>query len=117
MFPEPWFESGAVTAEAAAAFEGYARRDPGRTRRHWLWLAFQDHLEEHGPLPADRCRTLYSLGEREPDRNLGMAMMCAILYQRQCPTDVKRRAEAGAFELRRAIRLGPRGSPEGTREA
>lgn len=108
MFPESWFLAGVIDADGAAAFAEYARRDPQRLHRQWKWAAFQDHLEEHTPLEPDRCRTLFQLGESEADVNLGTAMMCAVLYQRHCPADVKRSVTRDV--LRRAIRLGPRGS-------
>ncbi|MFO0803502.1 MAG: hypothetical protein U0791_10325 [Gemmataceae bacterium] len=111
MFADSWFAAGVVDAEAAAAFEEYARRDPSRSVRHWRWAAFQDHLEEHTPLPVDRCRELFELGEREADRNLGTAMMCAAVYQRHCPADVKQRATDAV--LQRAVRQSPRGRTEG----
>ena len=108
MFPESWFLAGVIDAEGAAAFAEYARRDPHRSVRHWKWAAFQDHLEEHTPLEPDRCLTLFQLGASESDVNLGIEMMCAVLYQRLCPPDVKGGVTRDV--LRRAVRLGPRGS-------
>ena len=89
MFPESWFAAGVATDESAEAFARYAANDPAKSLRHWKWLAFQDHLEENTPLPADRCRLLLELGEREPDVNLGKAMMSAIRHQRFCPPELK----------------------------
>ena len=112
MFPSTWFAAGLITEESAAAFEEYARRDPGKLLRVWRWLAFQDHLEESTPLESDRCLAFFQLGEAEPDVNLGTAMMCAVLYQRRCPIPLKSEAErsARAGVRRAAIRMRPASS-------
>ena len=87
-FPPSWFAAGLVTAESAADFARYVVSEPTRPRRHWLWLAFRDYVEENTPLSAEVCRAIYRLGEAEADANLGTAMMCSAIYQRNCPADV-----------------------------
>ncbi len=111
MFPPSWFECGLATSESAAAFDRYARQDPTKPPRHWRWLAFRDFLEENGPLDAERCRALFQLGESEADENLGTAMMCTVLYQRFCPSDVKQSAaNSPRAAIRRSLPLTPRGT-------
>ena len=109
MFLESWFAAGVIDSESAAAFARYSSCEPGRSPRHWRWLAFQDHLEEHTPLDSERCRELFQLGEAEPDSNLGTAMMSAILYQRHCPPALKQGAEQSPITgvRRAAIRMRP----------
>ena len=94
MFPPAWFAAGVVTAESAADFARLAAADPSRPVRHWRWLAFRDRVEETGPLTAEACRAAYRLGESEPDANLGTAMMCSVLYQRNCPAELLGEAAA-----------------------
>jgi hypothetical protein len=92
LFPPTWFASGVVTAESAADFEEYAAGAPERPVRHWRWAAFRDWAEEHEPLAADECRTAYALGEAEPDATLGTAIMCHVLFGRNCPADLREKA-------------------------
>ena len=103
VFPPSWFAAGVVTPEAAAAFARYAAAAPDRPARHWRWLAFRDWSEERELLTADQCRSAFALGEAEADANLGTAMMCHALYQRNCPADVREVAKrSGRAPVRRA---------------
>jgi hypothetical protein len=96
LFPPAWFAAGVATAASAADFARYAARHPDRPARHWRWAAFRDWSEEREALAPDECRAAYELGEADPDRNLGTAMMCHVLYQRKCPPDVRAAAEQSA---------------------
>jgi hypothetical protein len=93
LFSPAWFAAGVVTPESAADFARYAATAPARPARHWLWAAFRDWSEEREALTADECRAAFALGEAEPDRNLGTAMMCHVLYQRKCPQTVREAAK------------------------
>lgn len=105
-FPPAWFDSGIVTPESAADFARYAAREPQFPERHWKWLAFRDFTEEREALTASECRAAFHLGDIEPDANLGTALMCRVLYERACPSDVRRSAEASArAAVRRAAAL------------
>lgn len=105
-FPPSWFAAGVVTAESAADFARLAAANPGRSESAWRWLAFRDFVEETGPLTAAACRACSALGAAEPDAGLGTAVMCAVLYQRHCPADVRAAAAAdGRPAVRRAARL------------
>lgn len=94
LFPPSWFSAGLVSAESAADFARFATAAPNRSVSHWRWLAFRDSVEENGPLSETMCRAAFQLGEAELDAALGTAMMCSVLYQRHCPRDVRRSAEA-----------------------
>jgi hypothetical protein len=109
LFPPPWFAAGVVTPESAADFARFAAGAPARPPRHWLWAAFRDRSEERDALTADECRAAFALGGAEPDRNLGTAMMCHVLYQRLCPADVRDAARRGdrAPVRHTAERFGP----------
>ncbi|AMV30316.1 hypothetical protein VT84_38345 [Gemmata sp. SH-PL17] len=89
LFPISWFATGIVTPESASDFARYAQTSPNHPARHWLWAAFRDWSEERERLTSDECRTAYALGEADPDQNLGTAMMCHVLLQRTCPSDVR----------------------------
>ncbi|MBN9118137.1 MAG: hypothetical protein J0I06_03060 [Planctomycetes bacterium] len=103
LFPQSWFAAGVVTAESAADFVRLAASRPERSVRHWRWAAFRDWSEERERLTADECRAAYTLGEAEPDTNLGTAMMCHALLQRACPADVREGAKrSGRAPVRRA---------------
>ena len=79
---------------------------PERPVRHWLWAAFRDWSEERESLTADECRAAFALGEVEPDRNLGTAMMCHALYQRKCPVDVRAAAKrSDRAPVRNAVKM------------
>jgi len=95
LFPPEWFAAGVVTAESAADFTRLAAGAPAYPARHWRWLAFRDWSEERERLTADECRAAYGLGEwvAQSDINLGTAMMCHVLLQRNCPTDVRETAK------------------------
>jgi len=93
LFPNAWFAAGVVTAESAADFARYAAAAPHRPARHWMWAAFRDWCEERERLTAAECRTLYALGEGEPDVNLGTAIMCRALCERTCPADLREEAK------------------------
>src|SRR4051794_3357937 len=88
LFSRAWFAAGVVTDESAAYFARLALAAPNRPVRHWLWAAFRDWSEEREALTPDECRAVYALGESEPDRNLGTAMMCHAVF-RKCPPDVR----------------------------
>lgn len=110
MFPTSWFAAGLVTADSAADFMRLAAAAPDRTVSQWRWLAFRDFVEETGGLSPETCRAAYRLGEAEPDAALGTAIMCSVLYQRNCPPDVRvaaMRCERAA--VRRAERREPPG--------
>lgn len=105
LFPEAWFAAGVVDAESAADFACLAAASPEMPARHWRWLAFRDWSESRERLSAGECRAAYELGEREAatDPNLGAAMMCHALYQRNCPAELRdgaRRSDRAA--VRRA---------------
>lgn len=105
-FPRAWFEAGVVTPESASDFAHYAERAPQFPDRHWKWLAFRDFTDEREALTASECRAAYQLGDLEPDFNLGTALMCRALYERGCPPDVRRAAEASARPaVRRAAQI------------
>ena len=105
FFPPAWFEAGVVTAESAADFARIAAASHPRSGRYWLWAAFRDWSEEREPLTSDECRTIYALGEAEPDTNLGTAMMCHAVYQRACPADVRESAKVSErVPVRRAAK-------------
>ncbi len=106
LFPPAWFAAGVVTAESAAYFSRAALAAPDCPLRHWLWAAFRDWSEERERLTPDECRAVYSLGEAEPDQNLGTAMMCHAVLRRTCPPDV--RAAAASCD-RAAVRRSSRG--------
>ena len=89
LFPSAWFAAGVVTAESASDFARYAARAPERPARHWRWAAFRDWSEEREALTETECRSAFLLGALDPDRNLGTALMCHVLYQRKCPSDVR----------------------------
>jgi hypothetical protein len=95
LFSPEWFASGVVTAESAADFARFAATSPAKPVRHWRWLAFRDWTEEREYLTAPECRAAYKLGESEAeaDANLGIAMMCHAILQRNCPADVRASAK------------------------
>ncbi|HEY3789550.1 MAG TPA: hypothetical protein VGL71_11890 [Urbifossiella sp.] len=109
-FTPAWFEAGVISQESLEEFAGYAARDSTKSARHWRWIAFRDFVEERCPLSAEQCRALFQLGESEADANLGAAMMCGILHQSTCPTDVVEKAEASDCEAVR--RLAARRHPK-----
>jgi hypothetical protein len=91
LFPQSWFAAGVVNAESAADFARFAANSPAKPVRHWRWLAFRDWTEERECLTSPECRAAYQLGESEAqiDVNLGIAMMCHAILQRNCPADVR----------------------------
>jgi hypothetical protein len=89
LFPPAWFAAGVVDDASAADFARLAAAAPDQPARYWRWAAFRDWAEEREPLTAEQCRAAYELGEAEPDANLGTAMMCHALLQRNCPPDVR----------------------------
>jgi hypothetical protein len=88
LFPGAWFAAGVVDAESAADFARLAAASPLKPARHWRWLAFRDWSESRERLSAAECEAAYRLGEGEADANLGTAIMCHALYQRNCPAEV-----------------------------
>jgi hypothetical protein len=106
LFPQSWFAAGVVTPESAADFARYAAAAPTVEARHWRWSAFRDWSEEREALSESECRRAYALGRAEPDQNLGTAIMCHALYQRNCPADVREAAkQSDRSVVRRAERL------------
>lgn len=101
LFPPAWFTAGVVDSASAADFARYASAAPQKPARHWKWLAFRDWCEEREPLSAAECRTIFALGETDEDVNLGTAMMCHALLERNCPADVR---TAGQQSSRAAVR-------------
>jgi hypothetical protein len=95
LFSPKWFAAGVVNAESAADFARLAAASPNRPARHWRWLAFRDWTEEREHLTATECRAAYQLGEAEAetDANLGVAMMCHAILERNCPADVRNAAK------------------------
>jgi hypothetical protein len=106
LFPLAWFAAGVVTPESATDFARFAAAAPARPLRHWLWAAFRDWCEEREALTVDECRAAFALGEAEPDRNLGTALMCHVLYQRKCPAEVREAARrTDRVPVRRAAEM------------
>jgi hypothetical protein len=105
VFPPAWFAAGLVDAESAAAFARYAAADPAAPPRHWRWLAFRDFIEEHTPLSAQQCRSLFELAEHESDAGLAGAMICALLYQPACPAEVIQLASKSGTDAVRRIAI------------
>lgn len=101
IFPPEWFAAGIVDAAGAADFARFAAAEPARSARSWKWAAFRDWTEEREALSAEECRAAYELGAAEADVNLGTAMMCHVLYQRNCPADLR---EAAASSDRAPVR-------------
>jgi hypothetical protein len=91
LFSLSWFASGVVNSESAADFARYAAASPDRPVRHWRWAAFRDWTEEREHLTAPECRAAYQLGESEADTdtNLGIALMCHIILERNCPAELR----------------------------
>jgi hypothetical protein len=91
LFSANWFAAGVVDAESAADFARFATASPDRPARHWRWLAFRDWSESRERLTADECRAAYAVGEAEAeaDPNLGAAVMCHVLLQRNCPAELR----------------------------
>lgn len=89
LFPPSWFAAGVVFGQDAADFARYAAARSELSARHWKWSAFRDWAEERERLTAAECRAAYALGESEADHNLGTAIMCHVLYRRECPPDVR----------------------------
>jgi hypothetical protein len=107
LFPPGWFAAGVVDAESAADFARIAATSPGKPVRHWRWLAFRDWSESRERLTAAECRAAYELGEveAEADVNLGAAMMCHALLQRNCPADLRDAARRSRWPaVRRAAK-------------
>ena len=110
-FTPAWFEAKVLSSESAAEFAAYAVEDPAKPARHWRWMAFRDYAEERTPLDEAECRALFRLAESEPDPNLATSMMCCMLYQKECPADMRDAAAIGAREsVRRAAKFRRAGS-------
>jgi hypothetical protein len=105
VFPPAWFAAGVVDGESAAAFARSASADPAPPPRHWRWLAFRDFIEEHAPLSAPQCRSLFELAQHESDAGLAGAMTCALLYQPACPAEVIQLAGASGTDAVRRIAI------------
>jgi len=62
-------------------------RREGSTKPHATGAGspFRDSPAEHAPLTADKCRKFCLNSEREPDANLGPAIMFGVLYRRRVP--------------------------------
>jgi len=101
LFPPAWFAAGVVTVASAADFARIGASEPLRPVRHWRWTAFRDWSEEREALTPNECRAAYELGAGEPDTNLGTAMMCHAILQRNCPPEVR---EAARQSDRPAVR-------------
>ena len=111
LFPEAWFAAGVVDAQSAADFARFAAAAPEKPVRHWRWLAFREWSESRERLTANECRAAYALGEAEmeSDPNLGVAIMCHVLLQRNCPAELRDAARCSdrAAVRRAASRGGP----------
>jgi hypothetical protein len=109
LFPEKWFAAGVVDAESAADFARFAAAAPDRPVRHWRWLAFRDWGESRERLTAGECEAAYELGEAEAetDANLGVAMMCHVLLQRNCPAELRDAARRSNWPAARRAAASP----------
>ncbi|MDY3559308.1 hypothetical protein R5W23_000299 [Gemmata sp. JC673] len=106
LFPESWFAAGVACAESAEYFARCAGQAPQRPTRFWRWAAFRDWSEEREELTAEQCRSVYALGEADPDTNLGTALMCHALLRRRCPPELRARArESDRAAVRRTAAL------------
>jgi hypothetical protein len=61
--------------------------------RRERWAVVRDFVEASEQLTPAECRMLFELGQSEPDRNLGTAIMCGVLCRRTCPADIREMAE------------------------
>ena len=78
--------------------------------RRERWAVLRDFVEEREQLTVAECRMLFELGMSEPDRNVGTAVMCGVLYRRTCPADVREAARVcdRAAVRRTAFATAPR---------
>jgi hypothetical protein len=110
LFSPKWLAAGVVDAESEADFARFATAAPEWPVRHWRWLAFRDWSESRERLTAAECRAAYELGESEAeaDANLGVAMVCHVLLQRNCPAELRDAARQSRWcaVRRTASRLG-----------
>jgi len=86
--PEPWFVLGVLTEEQAIQLAAACLQSDDQHPEHYRWWAFTDFLREHRPLPTALASALYSLGEHDPDVQMGGSMMTTIVKLDECPAEV-----------------------------
>lgn len=85
---EPWFVLGVLTDEQAIQLAAACVESDDRHPEHYRWRTFTEFLIKHRPLPPALARALYSLGEHDPDGQLGSSMMATIVRLSECPPEV-----------------------------
>jgi hypothetical protein len=93
-FTDRWLALGVVTREQIEALGGEFGSSSDKNPEHYRYGAFRDYLAAHRPLPPAVAEALYSLGEADPDRGMGGAMMVDIACLPECPPAVRDRALA-----------------------
>jgi hypothetical protein len=93
-FTDRWLALGVVTRERVEALGREFESSSDKNPEHYRYGAFRDYLAAHRPLPPVVADALYSLGEADPDRGMGRAMMMDIACLPECPPAVRDRALA-----------------------
>jgi hypothetical protein len=100
-----WLTLGLVTEAQVRAFEREYATGNDRHPEHYRYRAFRQYLNAHRPLPPEQAEAIYRLGEQDPDRAMGRAMMFEILDLPECPKSLGREALAsGERSLVRLVR-------------
>jgi hypothetical protein len=84
-----WLALGVVTAEQVEEYAATFETSDDKNPEHYRYGAFRAYLSAHRPLEAPMARTLYELGNTDPDTwGMGGAMMADIVGLPECPPDV-----------------------------
>ncbi len=113
LYTDEWSTLGLVSSAEIAEDVAELARGEDPSPEHYRWRRFVKFLKARAVIDAAMATSLYELGERDPDRPMGEAMMSTVLRRDDCPRELLEKAARSSsafFKRLAAARLdGKRG--------
>ncbi len=92
IYTDAWLAAGVVSAEQMSADAAELARGEDPHPEHYRWRRFVKYVHARTSMDAAVARSLYALGEIDPDPALGESIISVIIRREDCPRDLHERA-------------------------
>lgn len=92
IYTDEWLAAGIVTAEEVTADGAELARGEDPHPEHYRWRRFVKYVHAHPTMDAAIARSLYALGECDPDPALGESIISVVIRRDDCPPELYERA-------------------------
>ena len=96
IYSAEWHTLGIVSAEMMAEDAIELARGDDPHPEHYRWRRFVKFIHGLSALDPNLARSLYELGERDPDHALGESMISVIIRHDSCPSELLEKAMRSA---------------------